>query len=86
MMLIVYQGTEQDFWSRLREEVRNEITKAESKRLVPIEKKEACRLLGISYPTLKDRMTKEGIEVIYASDIERLNLKYPKFSRGKQHI
>lgn len=80
-MIIIYEGTEQDFWSKLREEVRNEITKAESKRLVPIEKKEACRLLGISYPSLKDRMIKENMEIIYASDIERLNLKYPKYSR-----
>jgi hypothetical protein len=38
-MIILYEGTEQDFWTKLRDEIRGEITRAESRRLVPIEKK-----------------------------------------------
>lgn len=85
-MFVVYEGTEQEFWAKLRNEIRQEITRAESKRLVPIEKKEACRLLGITYPTLKNIMNKEGMNIIYASDIERLNLKYPKYNKSNVNI
>ena len=85
-MVVVFDGPEQEFWAKIGEIIRNEITKAESKRLVPIEKKEACKLLGITYPTLKDRMKKEGIETIYASDIERFNLKYPKYKKSTVNI
>jgi hypothetical protein len=42
--------------------------------------------LGITYPTIKDRMTKEGMNIIYASDIERLSLKYPKYNKSNVNI
>ena len=81
-MVVVFDGPEEEFWAKMSEVIEKVIIAHEHKKLVPIEKKEACRLLDITYPTLKDRMKKEGLSVIYASDIERLKLKYPKFSRG----
>lgn len=70
-----------DLFNGVRNIVREEIEQAEKIRIVSIEKKVACRLLGISYPTLKDRMNRENINVLYASDIERIRLKYPKFQK-----
>lgn len=80
-MVVVFEGTPEAFWNKIGEIIESKIEKAEKSRLVPIEKKEACRLLGISYPTLKERMTAENMETIFASDIERLRLKYPKHRR-----
>ena len=78
-MIILYEGTEQDFWAKMTEVVEKAINAHESKKVAPLSKVEACAQLGISFPTLQ-RISKEmGLTDIYPSDINRILLKYPKY-------
>lgn len=78
-MIIVFEGTEQDFWTKLRGEVQEVIDANNSKNVSPLSKVEACSLLGISFPTLQRVCKQMNLKEIYRSDINRILLKYPKY-------
>ena len=68
----------------VREAIRQEIKDSEAQRLEPVNKTDACRILGITYPTLIKLLAREGKtkeDIIYNKDIEIWKLKYPKYSR-----
>lgn len=79
---IILEGiTLEDLLSGVKEVVREEIRQADADKLRPITKKECYTKLGITNKTLDKILRKEGITVLYSSDIEKLRLKYPKYSR-----
>ena len=78
-MIILYEGTEQEFWAKFREEVQNVIDANDSKKVSPLSKVEACSQLGISFPTLQRVCKEMNLSDIYPSDINRIFLKYPKY-------
>ena len=64
--------------------IRQEIKQAMADKLEPVSKTDACRILGITYPTLIRLLLREGKtkdNVIYNKDVEIWKLKYPKYSR-----
>lgn len=80
MIFLAFEGTEEDFWTKLRSEVKAEITANESKKVSPLTYTEACNQLGITNKTLM-RVRKEMniTDNIYQSDILRILVKYPKY-------
>ena len=85
-MLIVYEGTEQDFWIKISEVVEKVISASESKRVTPLTKVEACKRLGISFPTLQRVCKEMNLTDIYPSDINRILLKYPRYINKSNNI
>lgn len=78
-MVVVYEGTEQDFWTKIGEVVEKVINANESRKVSPLSKVEACNQLGISFPTLQRVCKEMNLTDIYPSDINRILLKYPKY-------
>ena len=78
-MIIIYEGTEQDFWVRIKENIREVLNENDSKKVSPISKIEACKRLGITYKTLMKVKDEMNLTDIYPSDINRILLKYPKY-------
>ena len=78
-MIVVFDGTEQEFWSKIGEVVEKVINVNESRKVAPLSKIEACRKLGISRPTLNKICKEMNLTDIYPSDINRILLKYPKY-------
>ena len=78
-MVVVFDGTEQEFWDKIYETVKKAITDTESAKVAPLSKAEACRQLGISFPTLQRVCKEMNLTDIYPSDINRILLKYPKY-------
>lgn len=71
---IILQGTTlDDLFSKLREIIREEIKN--EREVIEYNKAEACRRLGISFPTLQKRLKRENIEVITNINIEKLKSK-----------
>lgn len=54
------------FRSVVREEIKND------KEVYVIKKAEACRRLGISFPTLQRRLKREGMTIIKNTNIDKL--------------
>ena len=79
VMIVVFEGTEQDFWTKIGEVVEKVINSNESRKVSPLSKVEACNQLGITYNTLMKRMSEMNLTDIYPSDINRILLKYPKY-------
>lgn len=78
-MIILYEGTEEQFWNKLREVIREEIQVNDSKKVSPLTYTEACSQLGITNKTLMKVRTEMNLTDIYPSDINRILLKYPKY-------
>ncbi|MFY9154099.1 MAG: hypothetical protein WAO52_18915 [Prolixibacteraceae bacterium] len=78
-MIIIYEGSEQDFWTKLGEVVEKVINANETRKVSPLSKVEACQRLGIAYKTLMKVMQEMNLTDIYPSDINRILLKYPKY-------
>lgn len=78
-MIVVFEGTEQDFWTKIGEVVEKVINANESRKVSPLSKVEACNQLGISFPTLQRVCKEMNLTDIYPSDISRILLKYPKY-------
>jgi hypothetical protein len=79
MDVIFVNGTREEFWSTMKEIVREVIDESEAKRVAPLSKVEACNQLGISFPTLQRICKEMNLTDIYPSDISRILLKYPKY-------
>lgn len=79
MDVIFVNGTKEEFWSKMKEIVKEVIDESEAKRVAPLSKAEACRRLGISFPTLQRICKEMNLTEIYPSDISRILLKYPKY-------
>lgn len=79
MVIVVFDGSEQDFWNKMYEVVEKVINDNETRRVAPLSKVEACRQLGISFPTLQRICKEMNLSDIYPSDISRILLKYPKY-------
>lgn len=78
-MVVVFDGSEQEFWSKMKEIFKEVIEETEAKRVAPLSKAEACRQLGISFPTLQRVCKEMNLSDIFPSDINRILLKYPKY-------
>lgn len=78
-MLIIYEGTAEEYWQKMAEVVDQRIQAAAAKKVSPLTKTEACWELGITYKTLVKIMEEMNLEVIFPSDIDRILLKYPKY-------
>ena len=78
-MIILYEGSEQGFWDKIKEVVRSVLAENESRKVSPLSKVEACTQLGISFPTLQRVCKEMNLKEIYQSDINRILLKYPKY-------
>lgn len=78
-MIVVYEGTPEDFWTKIGEVVEKVINANESRKVSPLSKVEACNQLGISFPTLQRVCKEMNLTDIYPSDINRILLKYPKY-------
>jgi hypothetical protein len=79
MDVIFVNGTREEFWSTMKEIVKEVISESEAKRVAPLSKAEACNRLGITYKTLMKVMQEMNLTDIYPSDISRILLKYPKY-------
>ena len=79
MDVIFINGTREDFWSQMKEIVKEVISETEAKKVAPLTKVEACNQLGISFPTLQRICKEMNLTDIYQSDISRILLKYPKY-------
>ena len=78
-MILLYEGTEDQFWDKLREVIREEIQANDSKKVSPLSKKEAYTRLGINSRTLDKVLIEMNLTTIYPTDINRILLKYPKY-------
>lgn len=79
MDVIFVNGTREEFWSKMKEIVKEVIEETEAKRVAPLSKVEACTRLEISFPTLQRICKEMNLTDIYPSDISRILLKYPKY-------
>ena len=71
---IILQGiTLDELMDGLRTIVRDEIKAKEE--VYELTKAEACRRLDISFPTLKKRMKRENIDIIYNTNLSKLAIK-----------
>jgi len=84
-MIVVFEGSEQDFWTKIGEVVKEVIMANDSKKVSPLSKVEACDQLGISFPTLQKVSKEMNLIDIYPSDINRILLKYPKYINKSQY-
>ena len=78
-MMVVYEGTPEDFWTKIGEVVEKVINARDSRNVSPLSKTEAGKRLGITYKTLIKVMQEMNMTDIYPSDINRILLKYPKY-------
>lgn len=80
MMMVVYEGTPDEYRQMLKEVMKEVIQENESKRVSPLTYTEACNQLGITNKTLmKVRKEMNITDNIYQSDILRILAKYPKY-------
>lgn len=84
-MILIYDGTQEDFWTKIAEVVEKVINANDSRKVSPLSKVEACKELGISFPTLQRVCKEMGLTDIYQSDIPRILLKYPKYIKKAQY-
>jgi len=78
-MIVVYEGTPEDFWAEMKGIIKEVIDEMDSKKVSPLSKTEAGLRLGITYKTLMKVMAEMNLTDIYPSDINRILLKYPKY-------
>lgn len=78
-MLVIFEGTQEEYWNKIAEVVDQRIQASASKKVSPLTKTEACEQLGISYNTLVKVMSEMKLTDIYPSDINRILIKYPKY-------
>lgn len=79
MDVVFINGTREDFWSKMKEIVKEVISDNESRKVSPLSKVEACKQLGITYKTLMKVKNEMNLTDIYPSDINRILFKYPKY-------
>jgi hypothetical protein len=65
MDVVFVNGTSEDFWSKMKEIIKEVIDETEARRVAPLSKVEACRQLGISFPTLQRVCSEMNITEIY---------------------
>jgi aspartyl-tRNA synthetase len=78
-MVIVYEGTPDEYRQMLKDVMKEVIQENESKRVSPLTYTEACNQLGITNKTLMRVRTEMNLTDIYQSDILRILVKYPKY-------
>lgn len=79
-MVIVYDGTPDEYRQMLKDVIKEVIQENESKKVSPLTYTEACNQLGITNKTLKKvRIEMNITDNIYQSDILRILVKYPKY-------
>lgn len=74
--IIILQGITVD---ELLDRIEERFVARESKKVSPLTMVEACRTLGISFPTLQKVKAEMNLTDIYQSDINRILLRYPKY-------
>ena len=78
-MIIIYEGTEEEYWNKLKGLIKEVIQENDSKKSAPMMLKDVCDQLGITYTTLNKIRKEMHLDSIYPSDIDRILLKYPKY-------
>lgn len=79
VMVVVFDGTPEEYWGRIKDTIREVIQENDSKKVAPLTKVEACEQLGISFNTLTKILREMKIDTIFPADIDRILLKYPKY-------
>jgi len=78
-MIVVFEGTAEEYWQKIAEVVDQRIQANESKKVSALSYTEACRQLGITNKTLMKIRLEMNLTDIYQSDINRILLQYPKY-------
>lgn len=78
-MVVVFDGTPEEYKAMLKGLMKEVIQENDSKKVAPLTKVEACEQLGISFNTLTKILREMKIDTIFPADIDRILLKYPKY-------
>ena len=75
MDVIFVNGTKEEFVSLLKQAIKEVIEENDSKKVAPLQIKEACEQLGVSFPTMKKIMKEMNLDVIFPADIDHILFK-----------
>ena len=78
-MIVVFEGTQEEYWQKMADVVDQRIQANESKKVAPLSMVEACSQIGVSFPTMQKIKSEMGMTDIYPSDLNRILLKFPKY-------
>ena len=78
-MIVVFEGTQEEYWNKMAEIVDQRIQAASAKKVAPMKYIEVCEELGITDKTLKKIRQEMKLDVIFPADLDRILLKYPKY-------